>query len=95
MTMYKAMSTLAIKEVSKIGYNRTLNRDALESLDPDGTHVVKQLMLHEHKAGVLVEPHVRCDVWMKFLNVDEPLSAIIDIPMDVYLELPDVELVGS
>lgn len=89
------MSTTTIKEVSKIGYNRTLNCDAIESLDPDGTHLAKQLMPHEHIGGVLVEPHVRADVWLKFTNVDEPVSTIIDIPMDTFLELPDVELVGS
>jgi hypothetical protein len=73
------------------GYNRQLNVSKLNKvIDPDGTHVCKFSMLHEHIAGRKVDPHIR-SIWMVKLKnkpSTEPFECALDIDLDVFNTLP-------
>lgn len=72
----------------KLGYNRQLDSERLiENVDPDGSHIVKAFMLHEHAAGVKVDPHIRCMVFIKVKDTMEPTEGWLDVPLADYLNL--------
>ena len=81
-------------------YNRQLDPKWLDSVDPDGIHVVGFTMVHEHAVGVAVEPHVRAQLFVKVKDqeksqevwLDIPTQEVwLDIPMAYFNELPHVE----
>ena len=82
-------STLELRIVAShgraSGYNRQLSQEVLRGLDPEGIHVIEPLMLHEHANGKPVEPHLRCQVYLKEPAQTYPRRAIVD------LEIEDVE----
>ena len=80
----KALLLRASREAQEIGYNRQLNEDALAELEENTCYPVTFSMLHEHIAGKLVEPHVRCLV--RVSNEREPLQ--IDMSMAFFENLP-------
>lgn len=69
-------------EATKLDYNRQLSDDALDSLDPDGVHVIQPFMIHEHANGVAVDPHMRCRLFLKFEELTGAQEAWLDIPFD-------------
>lgn len=71
---------------NRIGYNRQLDPAQLRAqLDPEGTHILRFSMLHEHIAGELSEPHARC-IWMCKLR-DRPADAEQAMEVTVDIEL--------
>lgn len=68
-------------------YNRQLAMDDVYALDPEGVHVLSFSMIHEHRAGVVVDPHMRTMWLLKMKNTKEPLKASLDIPMDMFNSL--------
>lgn len=48
---------------TRLGYNRTINPAAIETLPDDKIYIVTPVMVHEHIAGKLAEPHMRCSVY--------------------------------
>jgi hypothetical protein len=79
-------------------YNRRLDvRKLNRTLDPNGIHICKFSMLHEHIAGRKVEPHIR-SIWllkMKNKSSTEPIEVALDISMESFnkLEVHDTEKV--
>lgn len=63
---YKVVSTLGLDELNqaaiKANYNRQLSPEFMDSVSPNKEHVVESLMIHEHAAGIRVDPHYRCRV---------------------------------
>ncbi|NDD52565.1 hypothetical protein EBZ39_01585 [bacterium] len=75
------------REVMK--YNRSLPQELIDSL-PEDTHFgVTFAMLHEHIAGKPAEPHVRCIIYG---GPDVPERMILDMAMDLYEMLPEIEI---
>ena len=60
------------------GYNRQLPTEIIETLDPEGIHVIEPLMVHEHAAGEPTEPHLRCQIYMKEQDSIQPRLAVVD-----------------
>lgn len=60
-------------------YNRTLSSKGLEMLDPNGTHIITFTMVHEHAAGVKVDPHIRCKMMLKIKDSMTPVDAFVDM----------------
>jgi hypothetical protein len=52
----KSVNTMALVQ----GYNRSVNKEFLDSLPDDKVFVPRYTLLHEHKAGKPCDPHVRC-----------------------------------
>tara|TARA_Y100001963_G_C6650890_1_gene385647 strand:- start:222 stop:554 length:333 start_codon:yes stop_codon:yes gene_type:complete len=65
-----------------VGYNKSIPGDLIELLDPDGWHVLRIVMEHQHKNGELCYPHHRCMVWLKLYGTIEPAVTLLDIPLD-------------
>lgn len=61
------------------GLNRQLPDEFIDTLDPDGIHVVEPLFHHEYAGGRLVDLHMRCQVYLKEPGVMEPKLAIVDL----------------
>ena len=72
-------------------YNRQLDPKWLDNVDPDGIHVVGFTMVHEHAAGVAVEPHIRAQLFVKVKDQEKSQEVWLDIPMAYFNELPHVE----
>lgn len=91
----KVVTTEVLKHLAqkaeKQGYNRQVTDEFLRDLDPDGFHIVSQVLLHEHAAGVQVAPHARCSVLAKAQGQDEPVEVFLDIPIDLFDLLPDAQ----
>jgi hypothetical protein len=72
-------------------YNRTLPDEVIDALPDDKFFPITFTLLHEHRAGVPCEPHVRCIIAVPQIeNVGRQL--ILDMEMGTYELLPDVEL---
>jgi len=79
-----------VRSAKRRGYNRQIDLGRLrESVDPSGIHVLKDWMLHEHKAGVQCEPHVRCEVYIKVADRMEPATAWLDVELEQFNRLTD------
>lgn len=89
----KAVSSETLEELNARsvarGYNRVLDPDVLDRLDPRGAHVLASIMVHTMAAGRPCEPHHRCMVMMKLVDLDitEPYESTLDVDMDVWPEL--------
>lgn len=68
---------------SVMKYNRVTAPAFLETLPDDKLYAPRFELIHEHKAGVKCEPHVRC----VFEHDDDWF--IIDVEMGCYNLLPD------
>jgi len=62
VTIGKDCLTLINDRSTNINYNRSLNPKYLAKLPDDTAFEVAAVMIHEHKNGKRVEPHVRCQV---------------------------------
>jgi hypothetical protein len=72
----------------KADFNRCISEKFLDqAADPEGVHVVAPMMIHEHKMGVKVDPHLRCWVYIKVKDKMEPEQAILDLPFDTFRTL--------
>lgn len=79
------------RHAKKNNYNRQLSAQAMRKLDPDGLHIVKVFIVHEHAAGVSVEAHYRCRVHLKFKDSMEPRVAWLDVTIADYDKLAEAE----
>lgn len=78
-----------LKKQDEWGFNRQIDPAAVRAVTKgqlrNTRYPVQFVMVHEHKAGVPVEPHYRC---MIVLN-EKGGSALIDMPVSYYDSLPD------
>lgn len=92
----KVCSTPMLRKINQhsveMDYNRCLQQDVLdEELDPVGLHIISPIMIHEHRNGVVVDPHLRAWVYMKIKDQEEPERVILDMEMGAYDKLTSVE----
>ena len=74
------------------GFNQCFDRELLaRDADPDGLHIINMVLVHEHKAGVLVDPHLRCMAWVKMRGRAVPWQGLLDVEIDTYNALPGQE----
>jgi hypothetical protein len=67
-------------------YNRTLPQRVIDMLDPERFILISFNMLHEHIAGKIAEPHMRCVMYPAGQPALSPL--ILDMPLPLYDALP-------
>lgn len=72
-------------------YNRTLPDELIAELPDDKFFPIIFTLLHEHKAGVACEPHVRCII-MTSDNEGHRNQLILDMEMGIFDRLPEVEI---
>ena len=86
----KIMSSTELTAVNKqsINYkfNRTLDKDFISHLDPEGLSVV-EIALFGHNSDFANVPHHRCRVLAKFENSKEPVEVFLDIAESTYNRL--------
>jgi hypothetical protein len=74
----------------KMDYNKALEpkplKKYLNSLDNDTRFPIVFAMIHEHRQGEKVIPHMRCEIVLN-INGDK---ALIDIDQDLFNSLPSV-----
>jgi hypothetical protein len=79
-----------------IKFNRALPQEVIDALPADKFFPVIWSMLHEHIAGVAVEPHMRCIIAVPAETGPEGTRGrerlILDMEMGIYDLLPEVEL---
>jgi len=95
-TKYKYLDKHHLNQINHISenvlkYNRTIPQDVIDSLPDDRFFPITFTMLHEHRAGVACEPHVRCIIGARDKN-DEPVTLILDIDSALFDVLPEVEI---
>lgn len=73
-------------------YNRTLDSEQIDQLDPNGVHLVIWSMEHEHAGGVKVAPHVRAYIMVKLRNMQAPVKIMLDMDMKMFNELQKVNV---
>ena len=77
------MNDISIKN----GFNRSMKKDMYKNLKSGGIHYSTIQFIHNHKAGVAVEPHFRT-IWEVFTANDSrlpsPIKVIIDTPVEVF-----------
>lgn len=71
-------------------YNRTLPESLIDALPDDKFFPITFTMMHEHKAGVACEPHVRCMIAVPLNGGIE--QVILDMETGMYDLLPEAEL---
>jgi hypothetical protein len=64
-------------------FNRTLDKEFIKHLDPNGLSVV-DIVLFQHNSDFAEIAHHRCRVLAKFENTKEPVEVFLDIAQDTY-----------
>ena len=64
-------------------FNRTLDKEFISHLDPNGLSVV-DIVLFQHNSDFAEIAHHRCRVLAKFENTKEPVEVFLDIAQDTY-----------
>lgn len=77
---------------TELNYNRRLPDEMMEQLDPDGQHLLMPVLIHEHAAGVAVEPHMRCEILFKLKAAHGPARGMIDITFEELEKLPRLDI---
>lgn len=72
-------------------YNRAVREDVIDALPDDKLFPITFSMVHEHRAGVPCEPHVRCIIAARDSD-GNPLQLILDMEAGIYNLLPEVEV---
>ena len=80
-----------IEAAQAAGYNRTLPQVDVERLDPEGFHIITDMMIHSHAAGEPVDPHYRCSVMAKVTDQDEPFEGYLDVSFENFDILTDAK----
>lgn len=73
-------------------FNRTIPQEIIDALPDDKFFPVVFTMIHEHRAGVACEPHVRCIIAVPKISNSEIDRLLLDIDMSIFEILPEVEL---
>jgi|SRR3954452_4505654 hypothetical protein len=80
-----AVNTREMREICREAHRRGLNRKVTPAqfklLDPKGTHILSPLFMHDRADGKKVEPHMRCDAYLKLLGKQAAIESTLDIPM--------------
>jgi hypothetical protein len=74
-----------------IKYNRAVPQECIDELPEDKFFPVVFSMVHEHKAGKPVEPHMRC----MFAVPTLPKRLLVDVEMGLYDLLPTFEVADT
>lgn len=80
------------KTIHVLKYNRAIREDVIDALPDDKLFPIVFSMLHEHKAGVACEPHVRCIIMTPAGENDGRQQLILDMEMNVFDILPEIEI---
>jgi hypothetical protein len=97
----KLMNSIELTEIildaTNQGYNRAFpDTDSayafLSDVDANGVHAFDPFMLHEHKAGVLSDPHIRGFLHVKMTNTLDLVTFQFDISLDLFNALNEAEL---
>lgn len=72
-------------------YNRTLPDELIAALPDDTFFPIIFTLLHEHKAGVACEPHMRCII-LTSPEEGQRQQLILDMEMGIFDRLPEVEV---
>lgn len=80
-----------INHAEVTGLNRTLANINRALIDPDGFHIVTDVMVHDHAAGASVEPHLRCSTLVKFKDQEDPEHDYLDVSFEDFDLLPDAQ----
>lgn len=89
-TKIKVANAEMIRKANTPSYNRSLSRQVLKSLDPEGINLVWIAIIHEHAAGRRVDPHYRCWVLLRVVGQEKPLRAMMDMEMQRYDKMPSL-----
>jgi hypothetical protein len=89
-TEREKMKIMSSKELTAVNtqstnykFNRTLDKEFINHLDPDGLSVV-DIVLFQHNSDFAEIAHHRCRVLAKFENTKEPVEVFLDIAQDTY-----------
>jgi hypothetical protein len=80
------------KALHVLRYNRAVREDVINALPDDRLFPVTFSMLHEHKAGVPCEPHVRCVILTPPTEAGGRQQLILDMEMNIFDLLPEIEI---
>jgi hypothetical protein len=89
-TEREKMKIMSSKELTAVNtqsrnykFNRTLDKEFINHLDPNGLSVV-DIVLFQHNSDFAEIAHHRCRVLAKFENTKEPVEVFLDIAQDTY-----------
>ena len=89
----KMVDTNGLKRLNDLSiskdYNRNLSDTFFENVDPRGTHILSILMVHEHAQMRPVAPHYRCMLLAKMRRRRNPVTLVLDLPIDTFRSLKD------
>lgn len=89
----KSLLAILLESQAKWGFNRQVDPKVVQEIvdrQPDHTkYPISSIMIHEHRNGVLTEPHHRC-----FLVLSESAlnHYVVDMSTEFYDSLPVQEL---
>jgi hypothetical protein len=73
-------------------YNRAVRQDFIDALPDDVNFPITLCLPHEHAAGQLVEPHMRCRI-MTGQSLFGPCNDVfVDVEMGMFELLPEAEV---
>jgi hypothetical protein len=72
-------------------YNRAVKPEFLQTLPEFLRYPVTLTLLHEHAQGQPVAPHMRCRFTIGDENLKNIDAIMIDVEMDLYDMLPEIE----
>jgi len=72
-------------------YNRQLTREGIDSLPEDAIVALSPIIIHEHAAGVRVDPHLRCSVRLVYPTESAWGGLMLDVPMALFALLPTTQ----
>jgi len=96
----KANLTIANNLAIKLGYNRALKPELLATVPEDSLWAVVFNMPHNHKAGKLTDPHIRCMLYPfepipgkpnRWRVNKEGIPLFVDTVLEVFERLPETE----
>jgi hypothetical protein len=95
MSGIKAVDTDSLEalicDAARRKYNQQLDLKRFETItDPEGIHVLQQMMIHHHRGGQLCEPHARCRVLLKIKHHELPVEGWLDVELKQFEALPDI-----
>ena len=81
-------------EATHLNYNRTLYPEAIARLPEDEIFALTPLMLHEHAAGVRVDPHLRCRLTSATGQTNFEF-VMLDVPIYLFELLPEKQALAK
>lgn len=72
-------------------YNRTIPQGVIDQLPDDKFFIVTPLLVHEHRAGQVCDPHMRCRIYAGPEAEAQHGWMLLDIEMGMYELIPVFE----